>query len=43
MMHETWPFIGASPFLVLQSESLSSKCTMLHTVATSNNRDHPTR
>jgi len=28
---------------VLRTESLSSKCTKLHTVAASNNRDHPTR
>jgi len=29
-----------SGFLLLQSESLSSKCTKLHTVEASNNRDH---
>jgi len=30
-------------FLVLRSESPGGKCANLHTVAASNNRDHPTR
>jgi len=29
--------------IVLSSESASGKCAKLHTVAASNNRDHPTR
>jgi len=32
-----------SIFLVLRSKSSSGKCAKLHTVAASNNRDHPTR
>jgi len=32
-----------SIFLALPLKSLSGKCTKLHTVAASNNRDHPTR
>jgi len=32
-----------SIFLVLRSKSSSGRCAKLHTVATSNNRDNPTR
>ena len=39
----SWQWRVQDFLLLLRSESPSSMCTKLHTVAASNNRDHPTR
>ena len=41
--HLTRPSHPGHSTISLRSESSSGMCTKLHTVATSNNRDHPTR
>jgi len=41
--HLPWPSHPGRSTILLQSVRLSSKCAKLHTVAASNNRDHPIR
>jgi len=42
-LHLAWPSHPGHSTILLRSKSVSGRCTKLHTVVTSNNRDHLTR